>query len=498
MTCGDKLTNSPSRSLAGGLTNQQHERPETPPTSFLLMVTWKPLCRRRHHHRRTQHHAQADTANSIMSAPFKVRAQALSKGEKMKGEGQETKRNSKKKQRKASGAGGSSTTKGQTGKKVKANGGASTGGQEPKEAVVYEPEAAGEDDHAFFDDDENADYAKFMLALDSSELTTFSKRAKDGVAVPPTSKKTKKPRKQGDIPTMTSSQEHAPQTPHEHRAVVVPSTTAGTADGVDTKGQEIVGHAATNGTVAPTTSTKTVKKAEATVDAKRRTASTAGWAVDESGPQRLPIKTRRGVLKPNERMQQSGTSAVSANGHKNADEAIQERTDESGDGHDGKPDLAGNGALENGGIGDGDDDVMSVDSENSVYDSADSEAENRPKSSEFDDGMDVGAREGVGNGQAPRGVDLAVLRQRRFSQKKALIAELCEAILGAPEESLMRPKNVAKGEEERSRMEQLFDLVSQVFRCATGSHSKEEVKAEEERPPFLCIETVPLSSLGKR
>ncbi|CAN0330220.1 unnamed protein product, partial [Hapterophycus canaliculatus] len=56
--------------------------------------------------------------------------------------------------------------------------------------------------------------------------------------------------------------------------------------------------------------------------------------------------------------------------------------------------------------------------------------------------------------------DLAVLRQRRFEQKKALMGELCESILAAPEESLVRPKTVTKGEDERSRMEQLFALVS--------------------------------------
>ena len=95
---------------------------------------------------------------------------------------------------------------------------------------------------------------------------------------------------------------------------------------------------------------------------------------------------------------------------------------------------------------------------NSVYDSADSD--NAANTTEAN----------------VRGLDLAVLKQRRFAQKKTLIAELCESILGAPDESLVQPKSVGKGQEERSRMEQLHALVrtlhsSAPLSCTSGTRS---------------------------
>lgn len=309
--------------------------------------------------------------------------------------------------------------------------------EEPPEKVVHEPEPAGEDDHAFFDNEENEGYAKFMLSLDESELTTFSKRAKDRVAVPPLTKK-----------KIKSGQ---PSPPAE---VAV----AGAAADVPAAGD------------APATKTPSARHAEALVDAKRRKASTMGWVEEDTGPQRLPIKTRHGVLKPNERMQQAGhgvetdksqefkagKSAASAGTGSEltttaATESTQSLAGENIDGDESRGEELANGDL-------------SHMSEDSVYDSADS-----------DEGESTGL-DGVGNGDQAtnkratggsgsgggggRGMDLAVLRQRRFLQKKMLMAELCETILGAPEESLIRPKTVAKGEDERSRMEQLFSLVS--------------------------------------
>lgn len=374
---------------------------------------------------------------STMNVPFKVRAQAKAKGEKIKA----SKKNhdGKKKPRKAAAAAG----------KAKGDGGAAV--QQPgTDKIVHEEEPAGEDDHAFFDDEDNADYAKFMLSLDPSGLTTFSKRAKDGVAVPPTSKKKSRQRK--SEPTPAAAAETASNA----------SATAVVDDATPAEGA----------TKTPPTSSKPGTK-EAVVDTKRRKASTTGWAVDDSGPERLPIKTRRGLLKPNERMkqqqqqqQQSEAStqdkhstearkAVAADnskegGDENNNAAAAGRAEETTS--NGKQDIAGSG------------DAMS-DGDDSVYDSADnSELEDYPMD-EFNDGSSAGEANGatVVNGSK---VDLAVLRQRRFEQKKALMGELCESILGAPEESLVRPKTVVKGEDERSRMEQLFALVS-LGHCST-------------------------------
>lgn len=321
---------------------------------------------------------------------------------------------------------------------------------------MHEPEPAGEDDHAFFDDEENADYAKFMLSLDSSGLSTFSKRAKDRVAVPPTSKKKSKQHKPLDEPTSATGETGATPRPSD-------GTPAPVVNGASP--------AAATTTIPPTAAVKAGKKKEAVVDAKRRKASTAGWAVVDSGPERLPIKTRHGLLKTNERMQQEeeeeeGPEAAAPGKYS----AGGEKTAAAGSGQAGEKKAAVEGGGEeqqdtsseqedgDSGGGGGGGDMMSG-GDDSVYDSADnSEVEDYTM-----DEIDDSSAGGVANGSSGRGasrVDLAVLRQRRFEQKKALMGELCEGILGAPEESLVRPKTVVKGEDERSRMEQLSALVS--------------------------------------
>lgn len=358
-----------------------------------------------------------------MNAPFKVKAQAKAKGEKIKASKKD--HGGKNKSRKAAAAAG----------KAKGDGGAAV--QQPAaDKIVHEPEPAGEDDHAFFDDEDNADYANFMLSLDPSGLTTFSKRAKNGVAAPPTSKKKSKQLKSEAPAAAAEAPSNASAT-----AVVDDATPAAEA------------------TKAPPTSSKPGKK-EAVVDAKRRKASTTGWAVEYSGPERLPIKTRRGLLKPNERMKQQQSEASTQDKHsKEARKAVAAGISKEG-GDENKAAAAGGAEETSNGKQDisGSGDAMS-DGDDSVYDSGDnSELEDYPMD-EFNDGSSAGetsvAR--VANGSK---VDLAVLRQRRFEQKKALMGELCESILGAPEESLVRPKTVVKGEDERSRIEQLFALVS--------------------------------------
>lgn len=381
-----------------------------------------------------------------MSAPFKVQAQAKAKGEKLKAnkKGNE----GKKKARKAGPA-----------SKAKKGGGGADAAIQPApvaEKIVYEPEAAGEDDHAYFDDDENADYAKFMLSLDVSGLTTFSKKAKDGVAVPPTSKRKAKQQRKAALHSKSEAPLAAPQAPH--------SSTLAAAVVDDAPPTE----ATTDTSVTPGT------KKDSMVDAKRRKASTTGWVVEDTGPERLPIKTRRGLLKPNERMQQQKQQQQREQQDSDANATKKPNAEEkngveagSSTGEVGEKSAAAGGAgsgwqdtsrqQENGG---GTADMMSEDEEESVYDSADNDSELEDyRMGEFDDSgaNGISGATAVSSGNK---LDLAVLRQRRFEQKKALMGELCESILGAPEESLVRPKTVAKGEDERSRMEQLFALVS--------------------------------------
>lgn len=378
-----------------------------------------------------------------MNTSFKIRAQAKSKGETIKSKTKERSSGSKKKPRKAS---GDTKSKGSNGQPLASNGAA-----QPAEKVVYEPEAAGEDDHAFFDDEENADYAKFMLALDSSELPTFSKRAKDGVAVRHISKK--KARQSKATAAAQAGTPSAPTPPISTEGEKYAAT-----DAVPATIEGMISAAA----IKPTPSA-TARK-EAVVDAKRRKASTAGWAVEEGGPERLPIKTRRGLLKPNERMQHSAP-VPSAVANEKKDNATPAAGGSNGvataDGSESQPaanvaeavtDERANG-----------DTMSDSDGSGSVYDSADSDVEDYAMG-EFD-GHDNIPRTTVAAGGGK--VDLAVLKQRRFAQKKAQIAELCESILGAPEESLMRPKTVQKGEDDRSRMEQLFAMV----RCAVATLS---------------------------
>lgn len=377
-----------------------------------------------------------------MSAPFKVKAQAQSKGEKLKAG--KSKHGSKTKPRKA--AAKTSKAKGKPQPQQKS----SNGDLQTHEKIEREPEPVGEDDHAFFDEEENANYAKFMLSLDSAGLTTFSKRAKDRVAVPPTSKKKAKQPK--------------PQ-PSEQQASSEPSTEAATASAPD-------GTPAATDSASPVsvevplpvavTTVAAVRPAkEAMIDAKRRKASTTGWVVEDSGPERLPIKTRRGVLKPNARMQPQ-TAAPAAEKYIAEGETVSGGTGDDGE----QPTAAGEkgaatvAVVQGGDSGNSRDEDMMSDGEASVYDSADSEAEDYTMG-EFND-TGGGERADDGRGGASTDINLAVLKQRRFEQKKALMAELCEAILGAPEESLVRPKSGTKGEDEPPRMEQLSALVSVV------------------------------------
>lgn len=383
-----------------------------------------------------------------MNTSFKVRAQAKSKGEKIKSKTQDRGSGTKKKPRKAA---GETKAKGSNGQPSTSN-----GASQPAEKVVYEPEAAGEDDHAFFDDEENADYAKFMVALDSSELTTFSKRAKDGVAVRLVSKKKKKQQQQPKAATVAAPQAVIPSLP------ILTDNSGGTTDAatddVPTAAMEEEDPAA----VLKPTPSATARK-EAVVDAKRRKASTTGWAAEQSGPQRLPIKTRRGLLKPNERMQQSdplpsenkGGVSPAAGGGSDDTAAAAAAAGDGSDSNGAKPEITTDDPASGG----EEDAVSDGDESESVYDSAESDLEDYAMS-EVDGHYGTGGpRMASAGGGGGGNVDLAVLKQRRFAQKKAQIAELCESILGAPQESLARPKTVQKGEDERSRMEQLFAMV---------------------------------------
>lgn len=391
-----------------------------------------------------------------MSAPFKVQAQAKARGETIKA-GRKGREGKKKQARKP----------GSSGKAKKGGSGADAAVQPAAaaaaaEKIVYEPEAAGEDDHAYFDDEENANYASFMLSLDTSGLPTFSKRAKDGVAVPPTSKrKVKQQRKAARLDS--NSETTTPAAGEIEAGAVTPQA----PDSSSTPAAAVVDDAPPAEATTKAAAIKPGKKKEAVVDAKRRKASTTGWVEDDTGPERLPIKTRRGLLKPNERMQRQHREEpdTNAQGKPNTEEKKGVETGGStGAASENTAAAAGSGQdtdreQENGGGGGGDGDLMSDDEEESVYDSADSDSEVEDYSmGEFDDSgaSGIGSVAAASSGSK---LDLAVLRQRRFEQKKALMGELCESILGAPEESLVRPKTVANREDERSRMEQLFAMV---------------------------------------
>lgn len=325
-------------------------------------------------------------------------------------------------------------------------------GEAAPEKVVHEPEPAAEDDHAFFDDDENEGYANFMMSLDESAMPTFTKRTKDRVAVAPISRKKKRDVASsgtstaagGSTATVTAEPVAPPPPLATEVTAVVNASVASDAD-VD----------------AP----KAKRRREAAVDAKRRKASTAGWVEEDvDAPARLPIKTRKGELKPNRRMMEQPavvamTAAAPSLGSDKAFPTVgiangapvtngvagaQDKMDVVENGQDGQPE--GSDHVSDLGV-----------SDDSVFDSADDHSSDEggyysnPGVSEGHAGVTVSGRGGV---------DLVVLKQRRFLQKKMIMAELCETIIGAPEESLVRPKVVAQGEDERSRMEQLFSLVS--------------------------------------
>lgn len=314
------------------------------------------------------------------------------------------------------------------GKKVRAAKGKRTPTtvQPAAEKVVYEPEPVGEDDHAFFDDEENEDYAKFMIALNKSNLTTFTKRTKDRVTSAPTKK------------SQLQHEETHPAEEHEPSLPTPQSNSSPSESNVD---------------VFPEPKTLSKRQIKSAVDAKRRKASTAGWVEEDTGPQRLPIKTRRGILKPNERMMSTLPPSDDDKGEKITTIALDRNGDVD------NPSAVGNGHPVMGNSGNDDmevsDDVESL--------SGVSEISHNPMTSDMEedekfenDGGNPGSLQKTSSSGK---VDLAVLRQRRFLQKKEDMAELCEAILGAPEESLARSKDPRKGEEERSRMEQLAALV---------------------------------------
>ena len=311
-----------------------------------------------------------------------------------------------------------------------------------------QPEPAGDDEHAFFDNEENADYARFMLSLDSSELKTFSKRAKDRVAVAPVSKKKlKRLAAQLSSPAQPERVVSVSETVSEKNALTVPDDISSVGDSGSRKDSEVL----------PMVAERPPQRSAP--DAKRWRASTPGWVIEDTGPERLPIKTRGGLLKPNDRMRSQPSS--SGGQKQTSGGTAATRSDGDGLGIAGDELCMDNG-QEKSMLLDGSDEAADgdkvSDDEQSVYDSADSDLGDYSLGKEpGQDGVDssADAHGVVGGGQAR----LSVLRQRRLEHKKALMAELCETILGSPEESLMRPKNVPKGEEDRSRIEQLFALV---------------------------------------
>lgn len=305
------------------------------------------------------------------------------------------------------------------------------------------PEPAGDDDHAFFDDEENAAYANFMLSIEPSKLTTFSKKATDGVTVPPTSK-TRVNRPMGESATHGET-DPLPLITEATTTPTVPDNDSSEGDSATKKDKEI-----------ESLGTERLPK-KVNPDAKRRRASTPGWTEKDTGPERLPIKTRGGVLKRNARMQ-SQPPASNGKRHTNEGSGVTNYREED-DASDGKeqPHVRTQDLTDpHGGNEEAPESDPVSEDEQSIYDSADSDGD---YSMELDDHSSLPSSStpssGMGNGQ----LHLSVLRQRRLEQKKALMAELCETILGSPEESLMRPKNVVKGEDERPRMEQLFALV---------------------------------------
>lgn len=144
----------------------------------------------------------------------------------------------------------------------------------------------------------------------------------------------------------------------------------------------------------------------------RRQPSTAGWEAENAAKaQRLPIKNKQGALVPNQHFIKEDAAAAAAQG---SDEGEEDS------------DAVGEPGGGTGGSESGDSDSEDM----SVYDSADD--------AEDDD---------VEQQQEPAlsGLDLVALRKRRYAQKKADIAQLCEAILEGPEEAVVRQKSKDKG-----------------------------------------------------
>ncbi|CAM9243730.1 unnamed protein product, partial [Choristocarpus tenellus] len=257
--------------------------------------------------------------------------------------------------------------------------------------VIYEEEPAGEDDHAFME--ENQDYANFILSLESSKLTVFGKKSSKAVSV-------KSARPTSTVDPLVSS-------------------------------------------VSP----PTIPPRDLGVDSKRRNASTAGWTKDEVGPERLPIKTKDGLLKPNKRMlpklvPQGGLVKESLPDGRETGNGIP--TPGVGEKTSGKRDISSDPLVS------GSEMPYNSGSDEDMVDSMD-------PASIVGSQEDIKRVETVRSNSGPGELNLNALMQRRFLQKKMLIAELCEAILESPEESLRCPK-VAKGEESVSRIEELHDL----------------------------------------
>lgn len=300
----------------------------------------------------------------------------------------------------------------------------------PEPEPEPEPEPVGEDDLAFFDDEENEAYANFMLSLDESKLTSSTKRVKGNVA----------PRPSKNRATVTRQQEQEPPLapPADRTEVSTPQ-----------EDSKVVG--------VPEAKSSSSRRAKSAVDAKRRKPSTSGWIEEDTGPQRLPIKTPEGILKPNERMRSTlaGDSKKTPKPEAAPDsiEALGgDSVEKSTAASDEAPSEASEDRVEDLDISD---DEGSRGIPASSGDSSESNLEEAfpPMTSVIQNGKDLAGANKKG------GADLAKLRERRFLQKKADMAELCETILGAPEESLSRPKNVPEGEEERSRMEKLLAMV---------------------------------------
>eukprot|EP00611_Tribonema_gayanum_P016106 TRINITY_DN2809_c0_g1_i1.p1 TRINITY_DN2809_c0_g1~~TRINITY_DN2809_c0_g1_i1.p1 ORF type:complete len:798 (+),score=276.59 TRINITY_DN2809_c0_g1_i1:255-2396(+) len=160
---------------------------------------------------------------------------------------------------------------------------------------------------------------------------------------------------------------------------------------------------------------KRTKKKDADIEHQaRRQPSTTGWGAEAATKsQRLPIKNRQGALVPNQHFI-----------HEDAVAAAAAQTTRDGEEENGADGTGSEAAEASGGSGGSDSDDMSV------YDSADDQED-------IEDAGDVTLQS---QQQGLTGLDLAMLRKRRYAQKKAEIAQLCEAILENPEDAVVRHK----------------------------------------------------------